>query len=96
MYLQFAALNVYKLDPNDKRQAARLAKWTSHSIRIGACVLLYANGFTILQLQFILRWKSMAFRDYLRNVPILAQQQSVAMNQNGSMPFPFAPAGNRQ
>ena len=46
-----------------------LAKFTSHSIRVGACVALHAAGLDKLDIQHALRWRSQSFWNYLRNLP---------------------------
>ena len=63
------ASQVYHLHP--VRDALDLSKWSSHSLRVGACVALHAMGFSPLDIQWILRWRSTAFMVYLRNVAIL-------------------------
>jgi hypothetical protein len=65
-----AAAAVYKLDPIT--DAKSLALWSSHSLRVGACVTLDAMGFTDVQIMWLLRWKSNAFMTYLRNVAVLS------------------------
>jgi hypothetical protein len=52
----------------DDLQEADL-RYTGHSIRIGACVLLYCGGAKDIEIQHRLRWRSMAFLDYLRDMP---------------------------
>ena len=65
--LQEAANSVYKItDKND------LKRFTSHSIRVGACVLLQSQNITTEDIKFRLRWRSDAFRIYLRNITQLA------------------------
>jgi hypothetical protein len=44
-------------------------RFTGHSVRIGACVLLYCGGAKDIEIQHRLRWRSMAFLDYLRDMP---------------------------
>jgi hypothetical protein len=57
-------------------------------------VLLQEAGFSATQIQWLLRWRSLAFMMYLRNLPGLSLQQSMAINQNqGEMPNVFAPLG---
>ena len=44
--MQMLAAQVHKLNPfNDKDERA-LQKWSSHSLRIGACVILHTQGFS--------------------------------------------------
>lgn len=82
------AAEIYHLDPVKDKDILRC--WTSHSLRVAACVLLQEAGFTATQIKWLLRWRSDAFMDYLRNLPGLSQQQSYALNKlSGIMPFIF-------
>ena len=47
-------------------------KYSCHSIRVGACVLLHSSGADTLTIKFRLRWRSDSFMEYLRNTPRLA------------------------
>eukprot|EP00980_Cylindrotheca_fusiformis_P020117 scaffold7181_cov173-Cylindrotheca_fusiformis.AAC.1 len=75
------ATEVYSLDLTTTD-----SKFSSHSLRVGACVLLHAQGFTPIQIKFLLRWKSDAFMEYLRNVALLSSQQNLAVNYIDQMP----------
>jgi len=75
--MRAAAAAVTGLDPlTDFEQ---LKKWTPHSLRIGACNILHAMGFSDVQIQKLLRWKSDSFMRYLRHLAILARTQSDAI-----------------
>ena len=50
-----------------------LARFTAHSIRVGACVLLHSQGATAELIKLRLRWRSDAFMFYLRNITALAE-----------------------
>ena len=50
-----------------------LARFTAHSLRVGACVIMHTNGSSTSMIQVRLRWKSDAFKFYLRNVESLAE-----------------------
>jgi hypothetical protein len=52
--------------------AADGLKYTGHSFRIGATVILYCGGAKDLEIKHRIRWRSMLFLDYLRDVPQLA------------------------
>ena len=52
--------------------AKALARFSNHSIRVGACVHMDAAGTPAHQIKKRLRWKSDTFMDYLRNVARLA------------------------
>jgi len=79
-----AASNVYKLDPI--KDCAHLRKWSAHSLRVGACVILHGMGFTDSQIQFLLRWRSNAFFTYLRNIAGLSYKQNRAHADLSTMP----------
>jgi hypothetical protein len=78
------AARTYKLDPKKDRKT--LQKWSAHSLRVGACVILHAMGFTESQIQFLLRWRSTAFMCYLRNLAILSIQQNQAITTIETLP----------
>lgn len=84
--MRTAAANVYDLDPAKPKDQGFLSDWTSHSLRIGACVILYATGFTGEQIQKLLRWKSTAFMDYLRNLAETSRLQNKALNDASTIP----------
>ena len=67
--LQEAASIVYNI--KDKKE---LSKFTAHSIRVGACVILHSQNVSTEDIKFRLRWRSDAFRMYLRNIVALAEQ----------------------
>ena len=50
-----------------------LARFTAHSIRVGAYVLLHSQGATAELIKLRLRWRSDAFMFYLRNIIALAE-----------------------
>jgi hypothetical protein len=79
-----AASAVYKLDPT--ADAKSLSLWSSHSLRVGACILLHAMGFADVQIMWLLRWKSNAFMTYLRNVAVLSHRQNLAFSEAEAMP----------
>jgi hypothetical protein len=81
---RMAAAHVYKLDP--VKDSAHLSRWSAHSLRVGACVILHGMGFTDTQIQFLLRWQSNAFFVYLRNIAGLAHKQNRALDDLSTMP----------
>ena len=81
---RMAAAHVHKLDP--VKDCEHLRKWSAHSIRVGACVILHGMGFTETQIQFLLRWKSNAFFNYLRNILGLSYKQNRAFADLSVMP----------
>ena len=83
-FMRSLASKCYALDPvTDK---AALQRWSSHSLRVGACVLLHAMGFPPQDIKWLLRWLSDAFLTYLRNTAILATKHSQALDQAAAMP----------
>jgi hypothetical protein len=83
--MRAAASAVYKLD--NTKHAGILKTWSAHSLRVGGCVILHAQGYSASQIQFLLRWRSFAFMDYLRNLATLSRQQNTAVNQAMEMPW---------
>ena len=79
--LRSLACDVYGLDPEKDE-----LKYSSHSLRVGACVILHAQGFSATQIKFLLRWRSDAFMEYLRNIAVLSEQQNQALNRLTEMP----------
>jgi hypothetical protein len=80
-HMKSLACAVYNLDPTKDT-----VRFSSHSLRVGACVILHANAFTASQIKFLLRWKSDAFMEYLRNVAVLSNQQNSAVDLMDHMP----------
>ena len=72
-----AARAVYNINKKEE-----LKKFTSHSIRVGACVLLHSQNITTEDIKFRLRWRSDSFRMYLRNVVSLAERHKNAVAKN--------------
>ena len=86
-FMRYIAAKVYHLDPKTSSDA--LSRWSSHSLRVGACVLLHAMDFQPLDIQWLLRWRSMAFMIYLRNVAVLSQRQFRAFDRATATPHLF-------
>ncbi len=74
----------YSLDPI--KHKTDLMRWSSHSLRVGACVILHSMGFDGPQIQHLLRWRSLAFMDYLRNSTTLSNRQREAFDKLAAMP----------
>ena len=76
--IRSTAAAVLHLDPTkDKKE---LQRFTAHSLRVGACQILYANGFNSYEIQALLRWESLAFMTYLRDIAWVARKQTAAMS----------------
>jgi uncharacterized cupredoxin-like copper-binding protein len=73
--LKAIAAEVY----SDEADVAAM-KFTPHSIRIGACMILFAANHDAAHIKHRLRWKSDSFMSYLRDVPQLALNQVRAVN----------------
>jgi len=87
VFMRRLATQVYYLHPVNDRAA--IGKWGSRSLRVGACVILHTLGFSSLDIQWIMRWRSMAFVTYLRNIAILSSRQNQAFNKALGMPTLF-------
>jgi hypothetical protein len=74
--LKAIAAEVY----SDEADVAAM-KFTPHSLRIGACMILFSAGLDAAQIKHRLRWKSDSFMSYLRDVPQLALNQVRAVNE---------------
>jgi hypothetical protein len=72
--LQLAARKVYNITDEDA-----LARFTSHSYRVGATVYLHAAGISQMDIKFALRWKGDSFYIYLRNLPCQAARTHAAV-----------------
>ena len=67
--LREAASEVYNItDPKE------LKKFTAHSSRVGACVILHAAGKDPEYIKYRLRWRSDSWKVYMCNVTALAVQ----------------------
>ena len=73
--MQSCAKKLYNLTKKED-----IARYTAHSVRVGACVALHATGVDILTIQFRLRWRSDKFKNYLRHVNQLAELHNISMN----------------
>ena len=73
-HLQDSARRTYNI--TDKK---KLSLWTPYSIRVGACVLLSTIDKDGPFIQLRLRWRSLAFMDYLRNTRTLAKEHATAL-----------------
>ena len=73
--LQHAAKKVHNIT-----KAAELSQWSCHSVRVGACIRLQLLNKPDHFIQMRLRWTSEAWKDYLRNLPELADAQNKVIN----------------
>ena len=72
-HLKLLATECYNITNKDD-----LARFTCHSFRVGACVLLHEANESPDFIKFRLRWKSDSYLMYLRNTPRLASQHNSA------------------
>jgi hypothetical protein len=63
----------------DISKTTDLKRWSSHSLRVGACQILYATGFQAFEIKALLRWKSDSFMDYLRDIAWVARKRNDAI-----------------
>jgi hypothetical protein len=75
-----------RLQTRPVKDCEHLRKWSSHSLRVGACGILHGMGFTNSQIRLLLlRWRSDAFFDCLRNIAGLAFKQCRALHHDLSI-----------
>ena len=77
--LQFLAKTIFNIS-----QTNDLARFTCHSIRVGACILLQETGQSPDFIKSKLRWCSDAYQMYLRNTTKLALLHTQAVNASDS------------
>ena len=83
--LQYLATVTYDLTDKDD-----IARYTCHSLRVGACVLLHTSNATADTIKLRLRWKSDSYQMYLRDTVKLANSHNIAMAQaDPDEPDPF-------
>ena len=80
------AKQIYQLNPATKADKEALQRWSAHSLRVGATVLLHGLGFSPTDIKFLLRWRSEAFMLYLRNLAVLARRHNSAIDSASAMP----------
>jgi hypothetical protein len=89
--LRVTAVSVYSMSFADASK-----RYSTHSVRVGACVALHANNGSTIQIKFALRWKSDTFWEYLRDVPLVAARTSRLvgtldpMNPENPLPPPMS------
>jgi hypothetical protein len=85
--LQDTVCRVFKLDKIKNKEI--VGKWTSHSIRVGACNILFGAGESDHVIKFRLRWKSMTFMNYFRNLGAISAAQNAAVQKAIEQPELF-------
>ncbi|KAG7339748.1 hypothetical protein IV203_025427 [Nitzschia inconspicua] len=82
--MQRTAIELYELDT--QRDKDDIKRFSAHSLRVGACVILQALGFQDHQIQQLLRWKSDKWRTYTRNLFIMTKKHNRAVFEASKMP----------
>ena len=70
-------IQVYNINKQNE-----LVRFTTHSLRVGACVLLHEACQTPDFIKARLRWRSDAYLMYLHNTPKLANLHNAAINNS--------------
>jgi len=83
------AATTYNLSFTNAREAQLIKQFSAHSLRVGACCLLYAKGYTAIQIKFLLRWMSDMFLMYLRNLFEVSAQVAADITSDDPMPQAF-------
>ena len=79
--MQSLATTVYAI--TDKKD---LAKFSCHSIRVGACCILQAAGARPEFIKKQLRWNSDAWMAYTRDLAVLSHQHNAIINAETDRP----------
>ena len=58
-----------------------LARFSTHSLRVGACCLLHTNGKPPDYIKLRLRWRSDSYKDYLRDMAMLATEHAAVIHR---------------
>ena len=75
---------LYNLNPvKDQKD---LQHWSTHSLHVGACIILHVMGFSEAQIKWLLQWQLNAFMVYLCNLIPLAEKQCAAFDKAAGMP----------
>ena len=85
--LQDTVCRHFKLDKTKNRPI--VSRWSTHSIRVGACNILFGAGESDHVIQFRLRWKSMTFMNYFRNLGAISAAQNAAVQKAIEQPELF-------
>jgi hypothetical protein len=87
--LRQLASSVYNINPVTNK--SDLACWSSHSLRVEACQILYAHGFHPFEIKALLRWRSDSFMEYLRDIAWVARKRNDAIAALDSDEVSFNP-----
>ena len=70
------------------KNKADVNKFSCHSLRVGACCILFQTGHHPDFIQRVLRWESDAWRTYVRDLAVTALQVVQAMNDANAADMP--------
>ena len=70
----------------DLKDIDEIQKFSSHSLRMGACCLLFAFGYLPEFIQCALFWNSDAWKGYVRDLIVTTITHNLAMLQADTMP----------
>ena len=83
LYLHLTnAVEVYGLTKRSEIQA-----FSCHSLRVSVCCILYATGYSGEFIQRALRWRSEAWKTYVRDLVVVTIQHNKAMSEADTMPL---------
>ncbi|KAG7341088.1 hypothetical protein IV203_023039 [Nitzschia inconspicua] len=82
--MRLLAAELYDLDPI--RDAKDLARFSAHSLRVGACCVLQALSFEEHEIEKLLRWKSKTWQLYTRNLCVVSQKHNKTIFDASMMP----------
>lgn len=86
-YMRSLAVLVCGFKPDEKEKDHKdVMRWSAHSLHVGACVILHCQGFSPLDIQWLLQWHSQAFVACLRNLSVLSDQHNAALNRHAAVP----------
>jgi hypothetical protein len=81
-----ASSHGYNLQFRPCKAQKAISLWSSHSLRVGACATLYSKGFSKMEIKYLLRWKSNAFMQYLRNLAVTSRRHNLAIKETSKVP----------
>jgi len=81
-WIRYAARRVH-----DVVKQEELDKFSCHSLRVGACCIYFAAGYSAPFIQRALRWESDAWKRYVRDLVVTSMQMTDAFNTANTMPL---------
>jgi hypothetical protein len=74
-------------DVHGLTQKKDIHRFSCHSLRVGACCIYFAAGYSPEFIKRILRWESDAWRKYVRDLLCSAMKATQAINDVDAMPL---------